>query len=69
MNVRKKFSTKEQFLHRLQEGVAFGDGEEYNPAEYSRYASDFTKAYKAKHYPEYDLITSLGGGEITKTRL
>jgi len=52
MNIRKRFSTKLQFLHRLQEGIAFGDGEEYNPGEYNRMASSFTKDYKAKNYPD-----------------
>ena len=56
MNIRKRFSTKQQLLHRLQEGVSFGDGEEYNPAEYQRYASRFTKDYKAKNYPNHDLV-------------
>jgi hypothetical protein len=60
MNIRKRFSTKEQLLHRLQEGVAFGDGDEYNPGEYNRMASAFTKDYKAKNYPEHDLLTSMG---------
>mmetsp|Transcript_7333 Transcript_7333/g.17965 ORF Transcript_7333/g.17965 Transcript_7333/m.17965 type:complete len:777 (-) Transcript_7333:236-2566(-) len=52
MDVKKKFSTKKQYLHRLQEGISFGDGEEYNPASYQQYASKFTKEYKAKYYPE-----------------
>lgn len=60
MNIRKRFSTKHQLLHRLQEGVAFGDGEEYNPGEYNRMASAFTKDYKAKNYPEHELLTSMG---------
>lgn len=61
MDVGKTFSTKQQFLHRIQEGVSFGDGEEYNPASYQRYASKFTKEYKNRHYPEHDLIQSTGG--------
>eukprot|EP00980_Cylindrotheca_fusiformis_P015623 scaffold4481_cov121-Cylindrotheca_fusiformis.AAC.19 len=56
MHIRKRFSTKQQQLHRLQEGVSFGDGEEYNPAEYQRMASKFTKEYKAKNYPEHDFV-------------
>lgn len=65
MNIRKRFSTKHQLLHRLQEGVAFGDGEEYNPGEYNQMASAFTKDYKAKNYPEHDLLTSMGLEEDT----
>jgi len=56
MEIPKKFSTKLQYLHRIQEGVSFGDGEEYNPASYLRYASKFTKDYKNKEYPDHDLI-------------
>ena len=37
-------------LHRLQEGISFGDGDEYNPSEYQTYASSFTKDYVAKNY-------------------
>ena len=65
MNIRKRFSTKHQLLHRLQEGVAFGDGEEYNPAEYNQMASAFTKDYKARNYPDHDLLTSMGLEEDT----
>ncbi len=65
MNIRKRFSTKHQLLHRLQEGVAFGDGEEYNPGEYNRMASAFTKDYKAKNYPDHDLLMSMGVEEDT----
>ena len=60
MDIRKRFSTKHQLLHRLQEGVAFGDGDEYTPGEYSRMASAFAKDYKAKNYPEHDLLVSAG---------
>lgn len=56
MEVPSKFSTKLQFLHRIQEGISFGDGEEYNPGSYLRYASKFTKEYKRKEYPDHDLI-------------
>jgi JmjC domain, hydroxylase/C5HC2 zinc finger len=44
----------------LQEGVAFGDGEEYTPGEYNRMASAFSKDYKAKNYPEHELLMSVG---------
>jgi len=56
MEIPKKFSTKLQYLHRIQEGVSFGDGEEYNPSSYLKYASKFTKDYKNKEYPDHDLI-------------
>jgi len=56
MEIPRKFSTKLQYLHRLQEGVSFGDGEEYNPGSYQRYASKFTKEYKNKQYPDHDLL-------------
>eukprot|EP00537_Pseudo-nitzschia_pungens_P014533 CAMPEP_0172398070 /NCGR_PEP_ID=MMETSP1061-20121228/34080_1 /TAXON_ID=37318 /ORGANISM="Pseudo-nitzschia pungens, Strain cf. pungens" /LENGTH=724 /DNA_ID=CAMNT_0013130431 /DNA_START=384 /DNA_END=2558 /DNA_ORIENTATION=- len=56
IEIPRKFSTKLQYLHRIQEGVSFGDGEEYNPGSYLRYASKFTKEYKNKEYPDHDLI-------------
>eukprot|EP00533_Pseudo-nitzschia_delicatissima_P008085 CAMPEP_0116086530 /NCGR_PEP_ID=MMETSP0327-20121206/4903_1 /TAXON_ID=44447 /ORGANISM="Pseudo-nitzschia delicatissima, Strain B596" /LENGTH=620 /DNA_ID=CAMNT_0003577585 /DNA_START=594 /DNA_END=2456 /DNA_ORIENTATION=- len=56
METQKKFSTKLQYLHRIQEGVSFGDGEEYTPGSYLRYASKFTEEYKTKEYPDHDLI-------------
>jgi hypothetical protein len=42
----------------LQEGINFGDGEEYNPAEYQRMmASAFTKDYEAKNYREHEHVS------------
>ncbi|KAG7348558.1 JmjC domain hydroxylase [Nitzschia inconspicua] len=58
MEVPRKFSTKLQLLHRIQEGISFGDGDEYNPGSYLRYASNFTKHYKRREYPEHDLLTA-----------
>jgi hypothetical protein len=70
MNIKKRFSTKQQQLHRLQEGVSFGDGEEYNPGEYQRMASKFTKEYKAKNYPEHDQVKEQHNGvEESKRKL
>jgi hypothetical protein len=58
MEVPRTFTTKLQLLHRIQEGVSFGDGDEYNPGSYQRYASHFTKHYKRREYPEHDLWTA-----------
>lgn len=44
-------------LHRLQEGLSFGDGVEYNIAEYQAVASHRTKSWKSAHYPEHDLLS------------
>eukprot|EP00934_Nitzschia_sp_Nitz4_P008949 Nitzschia sp. Nitz4//scaffold188_size43225//5035//7408//NITZ4_007342-RA/size43225-snap-gene-0.35-mRNA-1//1//CDS//3329539835//8939//frame0 len=63
MNIRKRFSTKHQLLHRLQEGVAFGDGDEYTPGEYNRMASAFAEDYKVKNYPNHDLFVNMKQGE------
>ena len=67
LNIRKRFETKQQNIHQLQEGVTFGDGKHYNPAEYQRYACQFTQDYKEKHYPE-EAVTPFeeGGEESTK---
>lgn len=61
MDTRKNFSTKLQQLDRLQEGISFGDGGEYNPREYQQMASKVTKDYKAQNYPKHDLIISQEG--------
>ena len=53
MEVPGTFSTKHQQLHRIQEGISFGDGEEYNPGSYQRYASKFTKEYISQEYPDH----------------
>lgn len=67
-NSQKKFETKHQMLHRLQEGISFGDGRDYSLADYQRVASQRTKAWKAARYPDHDLLarhasTNSGNGE------
>lgn len=54
---KKTFQTKLQNLHRLQEGISFGDGVEYCAADYMKVASRRTKEWKAKHYPNHDLLS------------
>jgi histone demethylase JARID1 len=66
MNTKKKFATKLQQLDRLQEGISFGDGGEYNPGEYQRMASKCTKDYKAKNYPNHDVTVSQQGDDQSK---
>jgi len=53
---KKRFQTKHQLLHRLQEGVSFGDGIEYTAQEYQEVASRRTKEWKDRYYPEADLL-------------
>lgn len=48
----KKFQTKDQSIHRLQEGISFGDGNDYNVKEYQKMASNWSKEWKEKHYPD-----------------
>lgn len=55
-NSNKRFQTKHQLLHRLQEGLSFGDGIEYTVREYQEVASRRTKDWKDRHYPESDLL-------------
>lgn len=55
MKAEKKFQTKQQLLHRIQEGISFGDGVEYSAGEYQHMASARTKEYKATNYPEHDI--------------
>lgn len=56
MRSNKRFQTKHQLLHRLQEGVSFGDGVEYTAQEYQEVASRRTKEWKDRYYPESDLL-------------
>ena len=57
MKFGKRFQTKLQKLDRIQEGISFGDGVEYSAAEYQRMASQRSKDFKAKNYPDHDLMT------------
>jgi len=50
-------------LHRLQEGVAFGDGNDYNAADYLQTASQRATAWKNEHYPNHDLLHRHGMSE------
>jgi len=43
-------------LHRLQEGISFGDGEDYTATTYQEDASQRAKAWKAEHYPDHDFL-------------
>lgn len=43
-------------LHRLQEGISFGDGNDYDIEEYLRIASERTEAWKIANYPDHDLL-------------
>ena len=54
MNSKKTFQTKEQLLHRLQEGISFGDGEEYTASEYLKMAQEETKKWGNKNFPAND---------------
>ena len=56
LNSNARFQTKQQLLHRLQEGISFDDGVEYSPAEYLSMASERTMAWKGTHYPDHDLL-------------
>jgi hypothetical protein len=44
-------------LHRLQEGISFGDGQDYSAAEYQQIASERTKEWKTSNYPDHDLLS------------
>lgn len=50
IDCQKKFQTKDQSIHRLQEGISFGDGKDYTVKEYQKMASDWSKEWKKKHY-------------------
>jgi len=48
----KKFQTKDQSIHRLQEGISFGDGMEYTVKEYQKMSSGWSKEWKNQHYSD-----------------
>lgn len=54
-------------LHRLQEGLSFGDGKEYNVAEYQAIASHRTQDWKNKFYPEHDLLSRHPGASTVNS--
>jgi JmjC domain, hydroxylase/C5HC2 zinc finger len=64
MESPKRFQTKQQQLHRLQEGISFDDGEEYTAAEYQKQASKQVKEWKEKHYPEHDFMEHHAGSLV-----
>ena len=45
-----KFQSKDQSIHRLQEGISFGDGSDYTVKGYQKYSSDWSKQWKQKYY-------------------
>jgi histone demethylase JARID1 len=45
-----KFQTKDQSIHRLQEGISFGDGDDYTLKEYQKMASEWSKEWKRRYY-------------------
>jgi hypothetical protein len=44
-------------LHRLQEGISFGDGQDYNVADYQKVASERAIEWKTTNYPDHDLLS------------
>lgn len=45
----KKFQTKDQSIHRLQEGISFGDGTEYTVRGYQKMATAWSKKWKRRY--------------------
>lgn len=50
MNHPKKFKTRKQPIHTLQQGQGFDDGRSYTIAEYKRMADEFYKSWVDKHH-------------------
>ena len=53
MDSSKKFQTKEQLLHRIQEGISFGDGDDYTVSEYIKMAQEKLKQWATEHRLRY----------------
>ena len=58
MKSKKEFQTKEQHLHRLQEGVSFGDGKDYSPSEYTKMAREKAIEWRDMYYRTDNAISS-----------
>ncbi|GKY90390.1 hypothetical protein MPSEU_000013000 [Mayamaea pseudoterrestris] len=52
----KRFDTVRQFIHRLQEGISFGNGDSFTAEEYQAVASVRSKDWKQRNYPHHDLL-------------
>lgn len=52
MESTKKFQTKEQHLHRIQEGISFGDGGDYSASEYLTMAQEQMKKWISRYRPD-----------------
>jgi len=48
----KKFPTKHQYIHKLQEGKGFDDGKKYNLTQYKAMADNFFYKWCKKHHPD-----------------
>ena len=57
-NSEKRFLTKKQYLHRLEEGIYFPEGKKYTVKEYEIMANEFTR----KHLKEMKIAGRLNGG-------
>lgn len=53
MDSSKEFQTKEQLLHRIQEGISFGDGKDYTVSEYIKMAQEKLKQWATEHRLRY----------------
>jgi histone demethylase JARID1 len=54
MESKKEFQTKEQLLHRIQEGISFGDGDEHCAADYLKMAARHTRAWIEENIKDED---------------
>ena len=62
----KKFQTKDQSIHRLQEGISFGDGTEYTVREYQKMATEWSKKWK-KRYSAPDTSSATTSSDAAAT--
>lgn len=52
MQSQNKFQTKEQHLHRIQEGISFDDGKDYCASDYLQMAQEKLQKWVAAKFPE-----------------
>jgi histone demethylase JARID1 len=64
-NMHKKFPTKRQKVHTLQEGQGFDDGQTYTLAEYKTMADSFARHWAKMHHNTDDQ-SSLSQAQLAK---
>ena len=70
MTSNERFQTKKQLVQRLQEGIAFDDGEDYSPDEFMKMSNKFSMSWRDKRYPnDGDCNSKADGNNDNKKKM